>query len=170
MWVSHSVVGSQVPCLDGRGRRMRVSQVSCWGLGVGGYSRSYIPMPYRIPTLSSGIHTWPLIYPPPFPGHTHLPREGTWNQAYSQKVPRARHTHPMEGTWDQAYPPPPCEQTHASDNITFRQLLWQVVIRIFRKIKQASSSGVKVGIAGCKGLKMQVTQVSVISIKIRMKF
>ena len=47
------------------------------------------------------------------------PRSHAWGVRgrYTQSTP------PPEGTRDQAYPPPPCEQTHAYENITFPQLL-----------------------------------------------
>ena len=43
--------------------------------------------------------------------------------AYSIPLPPS-----PEGACDQANPPPPCEQTHTSGNITFPQLRWRVVI------------------------------------------
>ena len=46
------------------------------------------------------------------------------------------HTQPQEETWDQAYNPHPCEQTHASENITFPQLRWPVVIMEFRQYRK----------------------------------
>ena len=83
----------------------------------------YPPHPsYGIPTPTLW-YTNPLVYRSP--GHTH---------PFPFYIP----THPPQGMWNQVYPSPqkehgtryttPCEETPASENITFPQLRWWAVI------------------------------------------
>ena len=101
-----------------------VAAARCQWPGVGGYS----PLPWTYSPLldiSQTGHTHPCTYP--------NPPKGSWYQAYLL----------LEETWDQAYPlpqkgsgttsdthPPWTEWlTDACENITFPQLLLQVVIK-----------------------------------------
>ena len=80
----------------------------------------YLPRRDLRPGIYPTKETCYQAYPQKGPGtrHTH-PLEGTWDQ----KGPGTRHTHPLEGTWDQAYPPEGTRgQAHTLSSWTDRHL------------------------------------------------
>ena len=81
------------------------------------------PYPPLVPCAGGRrrVHTQPLPSTNPHPLDIPNP-ERDLDQAYPP---------PPEGTWDQGYPPP-FGQTNASENITFPQLRWRVIMKMVK--------------------------------------